>query len=117
MTQLIFYAGNQEYHLICHIEELYATCLRLDIDLKHMEVNVGGSAVAREIFREVQVIRKVLSDWQKPKLMMQLSRKLLKSEQNLDSNEDGIRKEELIHDEIEKISSVDEPMDNAGCRR
>ena len=85
--------------MICHIEELYATCLRLDIDLKHMEVDVGGSAVAREIFREVKVIRKVLSDWQN-KVDDAIVPKVTKTGQKLDSNEDGIRKEELIHDEI-----------------
>ena len=48
--------------------------------------------------------------------MMQWPQKVAKTGQKLDSNEDGIREEELIHDEIEKISSTNEPIDDAGWK-
>ena len=65
LMSIFFYGNHAEMSLLAHMEEVYGTCLRLDIDLKHMEVDVGSVKIAKEIFKEIKVIRKMLSDWQK----------------------------------------------------
>ena len=64
LMSTFFYAANVDLSLLAHVEEIYATCLRLDIDLQHMELDLGSKEIAQQIFTEIKAIRKSVSKWQ-----------------------------------------------------
>jgi hypothetical protein len=87
LMSVFFYANAVDLNLLAHVEEIYATCLRLDVDLQHMELDLGSKEIAQQVFTEIKAIRKSLSGWQKgveEKVEKRMRKKTQKSAKKLD---------------------------------
>ncbi len=64
LLSIFFFFGSIILTIIAHVEEIYATSLRLDIDLSQIEVKVGNKEIAQAIVDEVRTIRKMMHGYQ-----------------------------------------------------